>query len=44
MFKFLLFNLVTFAQLHSKVIMFTNVGVEGKGILGKNWGVTTLPP
>jgi hypothetical protein len=33
MFEFLLFNLVPFAQLHSQVIMFTNVGVEGR-ILG----------
>jgi hypothetical protein len=30
MFKFLLSNLVPFAQLHSHVIMFANVGVEGK--------------
>jgi hypothetical protein len=41
MFKFLLFNLVPFAQLHLHVIMFTNMGVEGK-ILGNTWGVTKL--
>jgi hypothetical protein len=39
MFKFLLFSLVPFAQLHLHVIMFTNVGVEGK-ILSNTWGVT----
>jgi hypothetical protein len=40
----LLFHLVTFAQLHLHVIMFTNVGVEGKRILGNTWGVTAPPP
>jgi hypothetical protein len=39
----LLFNLVPFAQLHLHVIMFTNVGVEGKRILGNTWGVIALP-
>ena len=42
MFEFLLFNLVPFAQLHSQVIMFTNVGVEGR-ILRNTQGVTALP-
>jgi hypothetical protein len=32
MFESLLFNLVPFAQLHLQVIMFTNVGVEGKSL------------
>jgi hypothetical protein len=40
----LLFNLVPFAQLHLHVIMFTNVGVEGKRILGNTWGVTPANP
>jgi hypothetical protein len=36
--------LVPFAQLHLHVIMFTNVGVEGKRILGNTWGVTPANP
>jgi hypothetical protein len=36
----LLFNLVSFAQLHLHVMMFIKVGVEGKRILGNTWGVT----
>jgi hypothetical protein len=41
MFESLLFNLVPFAQLHLQVIMFTNVGVEGKS-LSNTWGVTDI--
>jgi hypothetical protein len=39
MFESLLINLVPFAQLYLQVIMFTNVGVEGKS-LSNTWGVT----